>query len=407
MLDTGWFKDSCKHITNNKNIWVAYSGGVDSHVLLKLASLAFPKVHAVHINHGLSSNANIWQRHCETVCVGLNIKLHCITVNAKPKAKQSPEDAARIARRAAWQNLLTSEDILLLAHHADDQAETILYRLFRGTGPKGLSGMALQSKLGAVSLFRPLLAISKQDILKYAAQNKLKYISDESNIDNKYDRNYIRNQLLPHITQRWPAAVANINRAGKLNLQLLDCVKPVVQEKLISVLGNNNRELNLIKLQECSEIWRTEILRAWLQLANINPSFKQINLIKQQVIAAKIDANPRLNLDSVSVRRSNNKLYILTPVPTAELFEAVWDLNQVLTLPGGAELTTQQISAQPEFINKLHTQQVTVKLGAHGSKAKKIFQQFAIPAWERYKYPLVFANGRLVAIVGLWVNARF
>ncbi len=407
MLNTSWFKDSCKNITSNKNIWVAYSGGVDSHVLLKLASQAFPKVHAVHINHGLSSNANIWQRHCETVCVGLNIKLHCINVNAKPKAKQSPEDAARIARRAAWQNLLTSEDILLLAHHADDQAETILYRLFRGTGPKGLSGMALQSKLGVVSLFRPLLAIGKQDILKYAAKNKLAYISDESNIDNKYDRNYIRNQLLPHITQRWPAAVANINRAGKLNLQLLDCVKPVVQEKLISVLGKNNRELNLIKLQEFSELWRTEILRAWLQLANINPSFKQINLIKQQVIAAKIDANPRLNLDGVSVRRSNNKLYILTSVSTAELFEAVWNLNQVLTLPGGAELTIQQISAQPEFINKLHTQQVTVKLGAHGSKAKKIFQQFAIPAWERDKYPLVFANGRLVAIVGLWVNARF
>ena len=237
MLNTSWFKDSCKNITSNKNIWVAYSGGVDSHVLLKLASQAFPKVHAVHINHGLSSNANIWQRHCETVCVGLNIKLHCINVNAKPKAKQSPEDAARIARRAAWQNLLTSEDILLLAHHADDQAETILYRLFRGTGPKGLSGMALQSKLGVVSLFRPLLAIGKQDILKYAAKNKLAYISDESNIDNKYDRNYIRNQLLPHITQRWPAAVANINRAGKLNLQLLDCVKPVVQEKLIRIYG--------------------------------------------------------------------------------------------------------------------------------------------------------------------------
>ena len=410
MLDASWFADSCKDITSeHKKIWVAYSGGVDSHVLLLLASLSLPNVQAIHINHGLSPNADFWQQHCELTCAALNIKLHCIKVNAKPKPKQSPEDAARIARRNAWQKLLNADDILLLAHHADDQAETILYRLFRGTGPKGMSGMARSSKIGAALIFRPLLNINKQDILNFAQTENLKHITDESNANSKYDRNFIRNQIMPLLQNRWPAVTDNINRAGFLNSQLLHCLEPILAEKLSSVFAANNCELDISKLKKHSEIWQTEIIRAWLQGHGITPCYKQIVMLKDQVVAAGVDANPIYVILDKTVRRSSNKLYVLdTEQKTEEfIFESVWDFNDSLNLPNGKVLNIDQVSTNSDFIAKLSMSQVTVKLGAHGAKAKKIFQKYSVPSWERMNYPLVFADGRLVAIAGLWSSSRF
>jgi tRNA(Ile)-lysidine synthase len=412
MLSSSWFNDSCKEVSREqKNIWVAYSGGVDSHVLLVLAKAYWPNVKAVHINHGLSPNANIWQQHCIQVCTDLNIPLECIQVDAKPKSKQSPEDAARIARHTAWKNLLSSEDLLLLAHHADDQAETLLYRLFRGTGPKGLSGMSTRAKISHVSVFRPFLKIAKQEILNFAYNHNLKNINDESNQDTKYDRNFIRNQIMPLLKDRWPAVTENINRAGCLTAQMLKCLDPIVLEKLADVYDADKNELDLKKLLNYSDNWQTEILRAWLQANNINPSYQQILLLKQQVIAASIDANPMYVIAGKTVRRSASKLYALENQALSNVqspdFEATWDLQNNLSLPNGKTLTIEQISAKQEFISKLREHQVIVKLGAHGAKAKKIFQQHAIPAWERSKYPLIFANGRLVSIAGLWASSRF
>jgi len=308
MLTNSWFIDCCKEITKRKsNIWVAYSGGVDSHVLLRLAATNLNNVHAVHINHNLSNDDAQWQQHCEQVCSQLNIPLKCITVDAQPKKKQSPEQAARLARRKAWQAFLTADDVLFVAHHAEDQAETILYRLFRGTGPKGLCGMKAHSKIGGASIFRPLLNISKQTILNYAQQNKLNWSVDETNWGVNYSRNYIRNIIMPLVSKRWPAATTNINRAGDLCAQLLQVVDPVIAQKLTLIYGANNSELELAKLADFPEFIQIELLRAWLQLHDLTPSLQQINILRKQVIAAKIDASPKLVIGHKLIRRSNNK----------------------------------------------------------------------------------------------------
>jgi tRNA(Ile)-lysidine synthase len=424
MLSIEWLRNNHSSISQDqKNIYVAYSGGVDSHVLLHLVASCFKGVRAIHINHGLSPNADKWQQHCEQVCANLEVPLTCIKVNAQPIAKQSPEDAARIARRTAWQQTLTADDLLLLAHHADDQTETILYRLFRGAGPKGLSGMQQKSKIGSLQLFRPLLTVSKQQILQYAHQTALMWITDESNSNSEYDRNYIRNQIMPLVSERWAAASCNINRAGKLCEQLRQCLDPELQNKLQATYGDNANELDLKKLTALSSVWITEILRAWLQAYGVTPTSKQIFLINQQVIGARIDANPILVIDTLTIRRSNNKLYLLpfhdftnchkfannekSVVSRFVAFEKKWDLQQAVALPDGTMLSPDAVTSSSAVIDKLSQYEVIIKIGTIGQKAKKIFQEHAIPPWERQNYPIIYADGRLVAIAGLWLSPRF
>lgn len=358
MLTTQWFTASVNtEVRGPQQVWVAYSGGVDSHVLLDLAHHSFPNVRAVHINHGLSILDDQWQHHCEMICANLNIPLQTIRVNAIVKPGQSQENAARIARRNAWRNMLQDNDILLLAHHADDQAETVLYRLLRGAGPKGLSGIKARSKLGVATLLRPLLNVTKKEILKYAQNNNLNWLQDQTNYNNDFDRNYIRNNILPLMLERWPAAVANINRAAELCDRSASLVSQQADIKLQQILLDDNT-LDLPKLLQEPQYWQHEVLRLWLSRSDITPSLQQLEIICAEVIAARIDAQPEYVIADWVLKRSNNKLYLLS--------------NEALPV------------------------------SSHGRKAKKIFQQHGIPPWERAKYPLVFENGRLVAIVGLW-----
>lgn len=384
-------------------IWVAYSGGVDSHVLLHIAKQSFANVRAIHVNHNLQGADDQLQQHCTLICEQLNIPLHICKVSATPQTGQSPEDAARIARRNAWQQVLAPGDLLLLAHHADDQAETILFRLLRGAGAKGLSGMRQSSKLDQITLLRPLLNFTKAELIAYAKQHNLQWLQDPSNQDETIDRNYIRQQIMPMLQQRWPAAVQNINRAGEICADLVRCVAPQVIAKLQGMLEDGALDLKSFNAQ--SKFWQQELLRAWLQQHALVPSAKQLSIIMQQVIAARIDAKPQLKLGNKIMRRSKNKLYILEAMPSSAVFEQSWDLQQDLQLPDGRHLEAKQVFKDAQQIAYLSHQEVVVRTGTWGRKAKKIFQQHSIPPWERSQYPLVFANKRLVTIVGLWTSS--
>lgn len=391
--------------TNYQTIWVAYSGGVDSHVLLDLAAKSFRNVRAVHINHGTHADDDQWQQHCQLICSKLDIPLDCIKIAATPHCKQSYETAARNARRNAWKNLLSPQDLLLVAHHADDQAETILYRLLRGTGPHGLTGMHSYSKVGKATLFRPLLNTTKQEILAYAAAQKLNWIADRSNQDNAIDRNYIRNEVMPLLQARWPQGVTSINRAGTICAQMLQEIEPQAAAKLDTML--EDAALNLTQFSQQTLFWQQELLRAWLKQHGLVPSMQQLKLLQQQVIGARIDAMPQLHIGSKIIKRSKNKLFVLSAnnQPDPE-FSIAWDVTKSLQLPNGQCLQPEQVFTNLDMISKLSQAEVTVRMGVLGRKAKKVFQQHAVPPWERGNYPLVFANDRLVSIVGLWNTSR-
>lgn len=413
MLNSEWLKLRCGDLALNKTVWIAYSGGVDSHVLLHLASKTFANLHAVHIHHGLSKNADMWAEHCQNICAQSRVALTCIKVNAKPKNNQSPEDAARIARRRAWAELLDANDLLLVAQHAEDQAETILYRMLRGTGPHGLGGMAEKSSVGDTTIFRPMLNISKQDILNYAQQNNLDWITDESNSNTRYDRNFIRQNIMPLLQARWPRATQNINRAGKLSAQLCANLEPLVQEKLEKVFNLTENFIDLDIFKNYDFVWQIEVLRAWLQINNLKCSHKRLEIILQQVIAARYDANPELIIENKILRRSKQKLYCLA----ADYSQAIErqkfsqfcyiDNDLALNLPNGKTLTKNNIDMPESIARKLQDHMVNIRFGSHGKKAKKIFQQYGIPAWRRNEFPLIFLESRLIGIAGLWWSSRF
>ncbi len=199
---------------------VAYSGGMDSHVLLHALAQLRPQlpgiaVRAVHVEHGLHPQSAQWARHCMTVCAQLDIACEVRAVDARAPDGVSPEAAARAARYAALAEAVPCGGILLTAHHQDDQAETLLLQLLRGGGPRGLAGMAPVSRFGTAWLARPLLEFSHAALRAYAVTQKLQWVDDSSNVETRFDRNYLRHEIMPGLRRRWPSAGVTLGRAAQ------------------------------------------------------------------------------------------------------------------------------------------------------------------------------------------------
>ena len=196
---------------------IAFSGGLDSTVLLHLlADLAktelLPALSAIHIHHGLQTAADAWPQHCQVVCDALGVPLLIERVKVQPGA--SLERAARDARYAVFSAQTLANDVLLTGQHRDDQAETLLFRLLRGAGVRGLSGMPQQRPVGQGTLIRPLLAVTRAELERYAQAHSLSWIEDPSNQHRQFSRNYLRHQVMPALSERWPQAQANMARSA-------------------------------------------------------------------------------------------------------------------------------------------------------------------------------------------------
>lgn len=299
-------------------IWVAYSGGLDSHVLLDLMKKINLKtkhfsLKALHINHGLNKKANDWSQHCEEVAARLEIPIQIVKVNAarESHSKESPEEAARRARWQAFQSVIKQNEYLLLAHHALDQAETILLRLFRGTGPLGLSGMPEKGRVGQGEFLRPLLSINKEDLECYAKEFNLNYIEDDSNSELRFDRNFLRQEIFPKLSKRWPKVTEAINRSGFLcseTNQILQALAALDYEK---VRSETRDQLSIKKLLQLSAVSRKHALRFWLQSLNLNlPSHAHMERIDKEIIQAKPGSKPRLKIDHYEIRREKGNLLV-------------------------------------------------------------------------------------------------
>jgi len=204
---------------------IAYSGGLDSHVLLHAvaamrAELTGCEFIAVHINHGLSEKAGQWTKHCANQCEVLNITFAHINVDAKNKTGESPEAVAREVRYQAFREFMQPGDCLLTAHHQDDQAETLLIQLLRGAGPRGLAAMPYYSDFAEGWHARPLLNFSRDELHEYAqqtfSQNQSAWIDDESNSDTRFDRNFLRHEIIPKLKARFPGMAATLSRSAGL-----------------------------------------------------------------------------------------------------------------------------------------------------------------------------------------------
>ena len=401
--------------------WIAFSGGMDSHVLLhllaQLRQMMPLQLRAIHINHSLSPHADSWSEHCARICKQHDIALTQIKVNAQPASGASPENAARIARYAAITPFIAANDILLTAHHQDDQAETLLLQLCRGAGPKGLAAMPLIKKFGTGQLARPLLNFSRQQLLDYACQHHLSWIEDESNANKHFSRNFIRHEVLPVLQQRWPQITATLARSASVCGEAQQLLDEMAAHDLAAVAGSRAQTLSVSSLLALSPKRQRQILRFWLRdLGFTVPSVIRLKQIQQDMLAARADRQPLMAWPGVELRRFRNNLYALAPLPTHDPRQVYpWQWVDSLPLSGVGELRAQAVTGNGIAAN---LQNVTVRFRQGGEicrlpardcthELKKLFQAWQIPVWERERIPLIYAGEQLVAAVGYFIDPEY
>ena len=417
MIDQSIEQAILDHIKNRQSLLVAYSGGVDStvllHALTQLKQQQRPdlQLSAIYIHHGLSQNADSWARHCQQQCQIWQVPLIIEKVRLDPMAGNI-EQQARNARYQAIYRHLKSDQMLCTAQHLDDQCETFLLALKRGSGPAGLSAMPVESNRH----LRPLLTISRQQIEAYANWHQLTWIEDESNQDDHYDRNFLRLKVLPLINQRWPQFSQMVARSASLCQQQEALINELLDNDFHQLLTTQG-QLRLPPLITYSEYKRNAILRMWFRQQGVMmPSQKQLALIWQTVVEAKEDANPKFVLHNKQIRRYQNQLYLLPLYDDTEHLVINWDLTSPLVLPDNIgqlqshyqhDLNCRLPQADEAVTVRFHAQGRLQIVNRQGSRAiKKIWQEHQIPPWMRTRTPLIYYNEQLICAVGVFVTEQ-
>jgi tRNA(Ile)-lysidine synthase len=306
--------------------------------------------------------------------------------------------------------VVTPQTALLTAHHADDQLETLLLALKRGAGPAGLSGIAALQSFANGWLLRPLLEFSREQLEAFAKQQQLDWIEDESNNDSRFDRNFLRLQVLPLLQQRWPAFRQNALRSVSHIQQQQQFVEKQLQQLLPAVMHGAELDLKLLAMQDLAT--QKLLVRSWLALTGLNPSTDWLERFFVELIGAKADAQPLLTLDTYQIRRFADKAYI---TESAEVPEA----GVLLELKPGQVLDT--LVGQFSFSSKgtalfLTDAAVYLVFGLfslpfkpagqrHSKELKQWLKLWAIPPWQRVQLPVLVQNNQVVAVLGLASNA--
>ncbi len=393
---------------------------MDSRVLLELCTQlqAVNCEHhfsAIHINHQLQIQSEAWAEFCITTCHQLNLDCIVKTVNVRQTKGKSLEQAARDARRNVFHEVMNAGDVLLTAHHLNDQAETVLLRLFRGSGITGLSGIRDCVNFASGWMARPLLSVTHDTILHYATQHSLQWVQDPTNQSLDYDRNYLRHIVIPQLEQRWQG-VQNTLARNATHCQQADTIISDIARQTLQTIVNNEGHLVISKLIAEDDAMQNLVLREWFVHHSLNlPSSAIIRRIKQEVIGARIDAQPCLPWLSdgkqYQLRRYRNLLCLVPPkLPFDSSLVIPWDGQSVLELPanlgdikaissetGGIDLQTWNSSTITiRFRNGREKCQLPGRTGHRELKA--IFQELGIPPWERSSIPLVYLDDQLAAI---------
>jgi tRNA(Ile)-lysidine synthase len=394
---------------------VGFSGGLDSTVLLHaLATLPEARargLRAIHIHHGLHADADAWATHCERVCAGLNVPLKVIRVKVDAAGGRGPEGAARAARLAVFRDAVAADAVLALAHHRDDQAETVLLRLLRGAGGDGLAAMRRRSQLGTLHLWRPLLDLPRAALRDYADAHSLSWIEDPSNADDRYDRNFIRVRVLPLLEERWPQAKRNLARSAALLTEQSQLLR-VATDARLHVLQVAPNVLDITGLLAQPRAQRARVLRAWLQrLQGHPPPWSVLATIEQDLLRARHDSEARIDWADIALHRWRDRLYALIPsVPLPPDWEVVWDGSAPLRLPDGAtlELTGAVGFDAPLTVHaRRGGERIRLPGREHSHALKHVLQERDVPPWTRARLPLLFdSDADLLAAGDAIVSAK-
>jgi tRNA(Ile)-lysidine synthase len=434
----------------DNNLLVAYSGGVDSQVLLHaLATLKTQKrinqsITVCHVNHGLSDNAKTWQEFAVQQCKLVGFPLHICEVNVENISQQSLEALARDARYQALKSVANNNDFIVTGHHSDDQAETFLLALKRGSGLKGLSAMKPIMAFGKQFLVRPLLKNSRQDIERYAKTHHLQWIEDESNQDTRFDRNFLRHKILPLINERWPSFNATLSRSAEHCAQEQELLNELAaqdlvlcQQELRQSVGESLTVLPLLTisvLNTLSTARFNNVIRYFLEQHNaLMPSKSQLREIKQQITAAS-DKSPTIQLAEYCFRRYKNTLFLTDIYQDISTFEQSVELSNNedtnVVLPNGLGCLvfamTEDKDLESSSIALWETQLLAPKAAEvisvrfshnnpkctpdyreHSRALKKVLQELDISPWQRKRIPFIYYDETLVAVAGYFICKEY
>lgn len=392
---------------------LAFSGGLDSTVLLHLLAhlrdrQALPPISAIHVHHGLQAVADAWVEHCRAQCTALHIPL--VVRHVQVAAGASLERAARQARYAAFAEALGAGEVLLVAQHRDDQAETLLLRLLRGAGVRGLAAMPASRPLASGTLLRPLLGVARTELEAWARAEGLQWIEDPSNRDTSLARNFLRHEIVPRLTQYWPAASAVLARdaeqlaeadalLGELAALDLQAAAAPAQPDWLGLPS-----LQLAPLVALSEARQRNALREWLRVLALPPE-REHWAGWRDLRDAVVDAAPLWRLDGGELRRAGGRLWWLSGDWLQAPAEPVVDWpepTQLLELPGNGQVWLEgQVPAGRLQIRYRQGGEVLDLPGRGRRDLKRLLQESALPAFVRGRLPLLYAGEALVAVANL------
>ncbi len=406
-----------------KSMTVALSGGVDSVVLLHLLYQLQKKYHftlkASHVHHGLSKNADKWVKFCEALCATLSIPLDVNFVKLPQKKSLGIEGEAR---RLRYEKLLqTKTDLVVLAHHEDDQAETFLLQLIRGAGVKGLSSMAHFD--ATRRLWRPLLNTSRIDIERYAKQHKLKWIEDESNQNIDFDRNFIRSKVLPILKNKFSHIIKVISRSSSHLAEAQHLLDDLAKIDLKSHLKSNKykHKLQVKTLNKLSLTRAKNVLRYWLELNDqMMPTKDLLDELLRQVLTAKKDADLKIDLSKAfEIRRYQNEIFIVPKKQhNQKNYEMIWKGESEMILPNGQKLIFKKVKGRGINLKFLKLKKLIIKNRQGGEffkpdskrptkKIKQLLQESDLPPWERENLPLIFVGDDLAFVPNFGIDVKF
>ncbi|MBV1776057.1 tRNA lysidine(34) synthetase TilS [Burkholderiaceae bacterium DAT-1] len=397
-----------------RSLVIGYSGGLDSSVLLDVmawvANQRSIHLSAIHVHHGLSPHADAWVAHCEAQAsrYGLSIRIEKGEVRTRG---EGIEAAARQLRQSAFQSCAPAT--IVLAHHSDDQAETLLYRLVRGTGVRGAGAIAEWHRTHTQVIWRPLLEIPRSALEGYARALGLSWIEDESNQCDDFDRNYLRQHVLPAIDRRFPSGKRNLVRAAK---QFSEAAA-LLDELAGADAGPWQTGLNLSALRQLSAARQRNVLRYVLGECGVQAAEKHIDLVLQQFLGAGEDRIPMLRLGEHAVHRYRDRLYIVPWVQSVPQGQDVSPAIGEARRPVGWFGMLRWQPVPTGGIDPAHSglrvysrrQGLSMRLWAGGptKQMKQLFQEAGIPPWLREQWPMIFRGDELVAIPGIGVASQF
>ena len=415
-----------KSLTNArkcKNLIVGFSGGIDSSVLLHGVLLLSQKgllrshIKAIHINHGINESCNEWELFCSRVCSEYKIHLEIKTLASFHKLPEGiNEELLRKERYRAFNSSLDSDSGLLLAHHKDDQLETLLLRLNRGAGVRGLSGIPESRPLGKGNIYRPLLKFDRQSIEDFAKNEGLEWIEDSSNMDTRIARNFVRHEILPLIESRWP----NYRESWFKSLTLINEVyaieKKHAEEDLKVLQDERAGALDIAELVRLSPERQRAVLKYWcLKFKDINLGWNKLHHLVHEFLPAAVTSSSNFRLGDYKVSSFRGFLYLIS-TEEPELVSCAWDIHQndeiVLENNGLLKVKEgQENGISSEIVGLFEIRyrkggEIFKIAGGRSKSLKKIFQEKGIEPWVRSRVPLIYQDDELISIAGVGVSER-